>query len=194
MAISSSSRHATQVWPRDSWKRLIVELNRRWGTRCVAVAPPGDPYGLKALEQETNGLLTVAAPSSLGFLAAMLRRADALICDCSGPRHFGVSQGTPTLAIIGGSRRDVWRYPSKLHREVHLDLPCQPCGARSCRLGGVPCMKRMPVELVLDAFADLRRATHPDPERGARGNVAPTLKPLGRPLRANPGPDTRPGP
>ncbi|MBA3562640.1 MAG: glycosyltransferase family 9 protein [Gammaproteobacteria bacterium] len=172
VAISSSSRHETQVWPRECWKLLVIELNRRWGIRCIAVAPPGDPQRIAELEQETGGLLKVAAPSNLAFLAAILARADALVCDCSAPRHFAVSQGTPSLTIIGGSMAGVWKHPSDMHQEIFSDLPCRPCAATTCRLGDVPCMSRLSVEKVLSSFADLRAciaATEIVPEKQLAG-------------------------
>ena len=88
----------------------------------------------------------------LHTLAALLAQADLFIGCKSAPLHVEVSQGIPTLTIMGATHSVSWIPPEPRHRAVLAGLPCQPCEKNAC---GPPldmaCLRTLTVETVFAA-------------------------------------------
>ena len=63
---------------------------------------------------------TVAPPTSIDQLAALLRRARLTVCNNTGPMHLSVAVGTPTLALFFRMEVARWGHPSPPHRMLDL--------------------------------------------------------------------------
>jgi heptosyltransferase-2 len=94
-------------------------------------------------------------------LAAVLRRARALVSNDSGPVHLGVLVGTPVVSIFGrnepglGPRR--WGPLGERAATIHKNVGCLACLADDCPIG-FECLKAVEPEEVFAAV----RALVPD--------------------------------
>jgi len=71
--------------------------------------------------------------------------------------HIAVSQGTPTLTILGASPRVNWVPPMPQHRAVLAGLPCQPCNTDHCDAPlHVACLRTLTVDTVFAAVLACR--------------------------------------
>jgi ADP-heptose:LPS heptosyltransferase len=69
-------------------------------------------------------------------LAAMIAAADLVVGNDSGPVHFGYTIGTRTMALLGGSRKDVFfeHVPELIDLHVPPEVaPCVQCGWEGAR-------------------------------------------------------------
>jgi heptosyltransferase-2/heptosyltransferase-3 len=77
-----------------------------------------------------SGALSLAGQTSVGQLAALLRRAALVLGVDSGPLHLAAAQGAPTLHLYGpgdAGRFGPWGNPAR-HVVLREELWCSPCG------------------------------------------------------------------
>ena len=92
---------------------------------------------------------------TLGELKSLIKRADLLICNDAGPRHFAKAFDVPVVTIFGPTHPE-WTstsYPKE--RIVRVDVDCGPCQQRTCPLGHLKCMNQVTVDAVFDAATAL---------------------------------------
>jgi heptosyltransferase-2/heptosyltransferase-3 len=100
--------------------------------------------------------LALAGRTSVGQLAALLRRADLVLGVDSGPLHLAAAQGAPTIHLYGpgdAGRFGPWGDPHR-HVVVREELWCSPCGVFSACPRGLElpeCMDRIAVARVIAA-------------------------------------------
>jgi ADP-heptose:LPS heptosyltransferase len=98
---------------------------------------------------------TLAGKTTVGQLAALLRRATLALGVDSGPLHLAAAQGIPTLHLYGPSDAGRFRPWGDPGRHVVLDagLWCSPCGVFDACPRGLArpeCMERIEVAQVLE--------------------------------------------
>lgn len=148
---------AAKCWPPEYFAALSDQLVTRYGARVVASMVPA--------EREIADRLATAArepieifidpPLGLGPLKALIRRADLLITNDTGPRHFAAAFDTPVVTVFGSSD-PAWtdtRYAKE--RIVRLALDCQPCMKRVCPLKHHHCMRQLEPAMVLEAVEEM---------------------------------------
>jgi ADP-heptose:LPS heptosyltransferase len=81
-----------------------------------------------------QGLINLVGRLSLSQLPSLLRRMHLLIGNDSAPIHLAAGVGIPVVAIFGPTHpKATGPYPLGKHVIVRTELPCSPCGARTCR-------------------------------------------------------------
>jgi heptosyltransferase-2 len=148
--------------------RLAVE--RIPGARVLVHCGPGDRDEARAIVARAGhpAVQSLAAEPRLpfGLAKALLRRAAVLVTSDSGPRHIAAAFATPTVVLHGPMDPRLSRSDQRQLVEMRLDLPCSPCGRRTCPLGHHDCMNLLGVEAVGHAMMSLLH------EPAARGRVA----------------------
>jgi ADP-heptose:LPS heptosyltransferase len=54
----------------------------------------------------------------VGQLAALLKRCDLFLCNCSGPMNVATAVQTPTIALLGSAHPDDWGPYGTIHRSI----------------------------------------------------------------------------
>ncbi len=90
----------------------------------------------------------------LGPTKALIRRADLLITNDTGPRHFGNAFGVPTVTIFGPTHQQWTATDSPNERAIQVPVDCGPCMKRKCPLDH-RCMSRVTGEMVMQAAREL---------------------------------------
>ena len=90
-----------------------------------------------------------------GLSKALLRRASVAISTDSGPRHIAAAFQTPTVVIHGPMDPRLGRSDQENLVELRKDLPCSPCGQRTCPLEHHDCMVELSVHDVARTTRDL---------------------------------------
>ncbi|MEQ8424449.1 MAG: glycosyltransferase family 9 protein, partial [Cyclobacteriaceae bacterium] len=80
----------------------------------------------------------------------ILRTASFVLSEDSGLMHMSWTQGIPTLALFGSSRKD-WSAPLGEFSECldSSDLECGPCMMEKCKFNDNRCLERYSPEFVL---------------------------------------------
>ena len=92
---------------------------------------------------------------SLGELKALVKRCDLLICNDTGPRHFGQAFGVPVVTVFGPTDPEWTRTSYARERIVRVEVDCGPCQQRLCPVGHLKCMTEVTVEAVEEAACAL---------------------------------------
>jgi ADP-heptose:LPS heptosyltransferase len=120
---------------------------------------------LEEIARDTAASTTIVTDTTIGQLAALLRRARLVLGVDSGPLHLAVALDTPTVRIFGPT--DPRRYrawgPQEMHAIVittHLCSTCPsiPCGRlhfQAQELASHPCVRLVSEQRVLAATFEL---------------------------------------
>ena len=127
--------------------------------RVVIHCGPADRDGARAAAAAAadSRVGSLAAESSLpfGLSKALLRRAAVVVTSDSGPRHIAAAFSTPTVVLHGPMDPRLGRSDHAPLIELRRDLPCSPCGRRTCPLGHHDCMVGLTVDDVAAAAVRL---------------------------------------
>ena len=140
--------------------RFVVD--RLPGARVVVHCGPGDRDEAREVVRiaDRAAVRSIADESRLpfGLSKGLLRRAAVLVTSDSGPRHIAAAFQTPTVLLMGPMDPRLSRSVEPNLVEMRLDLPCSPCGKRTCPLGHQDCMRLLSVDDVGQALvAQLER-------------------------------------
>lgn len=132
-------------------------------SRVLVHCGPGDRDEARQLVAAagTPGVASLADETDLpfGLAKAVIRRAAVVVTTDSGPRHIAAAFGRPTVVLHGPMDPRLSRSDHPALVEMRRDLPCSPCGRRTCPLGHHDCMRLLSVEDVGQAM--VRLATTP---------------------------------
>lgn len=159
IALAPGAAHFTKRWPEQHWRELAGRLSARYdmvvlgGTAEERVARTiADAAGPAAAS--ATGLVTLEGS------AALLRRAERLVCGDTGLLHLATAVGTPVVGLYGPTVEAFGFFPYHA-RAVTLqhDLDCRPCssqGGPKCPLGHHNCLVQMMPDEVLTALTTSR--------------------------------------
>jgi heptosyltransferase-2/heptosyltransferase-3 len=144
-----------KLWPAERWAQVADALCED-GTSVVLTGGPGE----EGLVAEVAGRmrrapLALAGQTSVGQLAALLRRAALVLGVDSGPLHLAAAQGVPSIHLYGpgdAGRFGPWGDPAR-HVVVREPLWCSPCGVFSACPRGLrqpECMELIAVTRVVE--------------------------------------------
>lgn len=160
IAVHPSARWPTKRWPAERFAALVDVLNRRERTVVVFIGS-SDDCGVvnKITSCMTTTPLSSAGQTSLSQVAALLKKADLLLTNDSGPMHIAAAVGTPVVALFGPTDPRRTGPYGKGHTVLKKDLFCSPCFSRRCaNPDQLACMTSIGMEEVLDAIDErLRR-------------------------------------
>jgi len=153
---SSGAYGAAKLWPDAHFatlaRRIVAELDHSVVVLCgpderaraAAIAAGARHPRVRSLAER---------PLGIGLTKACVRRARCLVSTDSGPRHIGAAFGVPVVALFGPTSQ-AWsetRYARET--KVRHDVPCGPCGQRTCPEGHHACMRDLDVDVVHAAVA-----------------------------------------
>ena len=89
-------------WPKENYAKLAAELKRIYGKDIVITGSQSDiPLAEEIIKQSNDSAKSLCGRTSLKELGAVLKRADLVAANDSGPMHVAVSQRAPTIALFG---------------------------------------------------------------------------------------------
>ena len=142
----------TRQWPGAHFSALVDLLSERLGARVLLLWGPGEEAQVQAIAAAARSHPVLIPAWDLHTLAALLARADFFIGCNSAPLHVAVSQGIPTLSIMGATYSVNWIPSEPRHRAVFAGLPCQPCEKNVCGPPlNIACLRTLTVETVFAA-------------------------------------------
>ncbi len=114
-AMHPGAGKAQNVWPADRFAAVAHRATGE-GHDVLVLHGPADGAALAALksalaERGAGGRVHIAPPMPVGTAAALLTRADRLLCNDTGIMHVAGAVGVPTLALFGPTDPDLWKPP-----------------------------------------------------------------------------------
>lgn len=149
--IHPSARWPNKRWPGRHFAQLADGLIAQERMRIMIVASGNEASQVGAMSRHmSQPVINLAGQTDLLQLAALLRRANLLVTNDSGPMHLAAAVGTPVVAIFGPTD------PARVgpygdgHAVLRKDVDCSRCTRRSCVRDGL-CMNSVGVEEARDA-------------------------------------------
>jgi heptosyltransferase-2/heptosyltransferase-3 len=137
-----------KLWFPERWAAVADALQAA-GARPVLTGGPGEEMLVaQVVAQMSAPALALAGRTTVGQLAALLRRAVLVLGVDSGPLHLAAAQGVATLHLYGpgdDARFGPWGDPRR-HAVLRAELWCSPCGVfEACprALARPECMERI---------------------------------------------------
>lgn len=93
---------------------------------------------------------------SLGALKEIIRRADLMITNDTGPRHIAAALGVPVVTVFGPTHPEWTEIYFALERKVAIKVFCGPCQLKTCPLDH-RCMKGVTPDMVYATATELLR-------------------------------------
>jgi ADP-heptose:LPS heptosyltransferase len=138
-----------RAWSPERNRELVAALIAA-GRDVVVTGAPGE-RGLTAFVAGAHAV-DLGGATSLGELAGVLARADAVIVGNTGPAHLAAAVGTPVVSLfaptVPAARWHPWGVPYEL---LFVDVACAGCRARICPVAGHPCLGGVSVTDALEA-------------------------------------------
>lgn len=160
VAIHPGTAGPDKLWFPERWAEVADALAGAGASVVITGGPGEEPLAEAVREHMRTPAPSLAGQTSLGQLAALLRRADLVLGVDSGPLHLAAAQGARTIHLYGpgdAGRFGPWGDPAR-HVVLREELWCSPCGVFSACPRGLArpeCMDRIAVERV--AAEALRR-------------------------------------
>lgn len=165
VCIDATHRRITRKWTAEGFAEVADRLTVEYGAKVLFVWGPGEREEVERIMGRCRHRHLISPGTTIKELAALLKRANLLIGNCSFPRHVAVSQGTPSLVIVGAPE-DAWKYPDPIHQTVKKGLPCQPCDKIVC--SDLSCLTTLTADEVMAEFKRLLPAI-----KGAKAITGP---------------------
>ena len=144
-------------WSPERFAEVCMRLLERWPLRLILFGGPDDVAAIERLSAKLgpafqDRLVNLAGSTSVGQLAAGLKRCGILMTNDSGAMHLAAAVGVPTVAIFG-STDPQWTGPlGDGHQVLAADVPCRPCFQRTCAIG-YQCMESITSNQVFERAA-----------------------------------------
>ncbi|MEO7793299.1 MAG: glycosyltransferase family 9 protein [Thermoanaerobaculia bacterium] len=141
---------SSKLWPAEAYAELASRLARR-GIPVLVSWGPGEAKLAEQVVAASGGTAIASFGASLLELAALARRARAIVAADTGPLHLACAVGTPAVALFGPTdpaRNGPW---NPADRVLSRRPPCFPCHRRECpRHRGI--LREIPVAEVEQAL------------------------------------------
>ncbi|MFH1406869.1 MAG: lipopolysaccharide heptosyltransferase II [Candidatus Omnitrophota bacterium] len=146
---------SSKKWLTERFAEVAEKLSCEYKVKIVIVSGDEDAPLCEEIERAMKTkAISLAGKTSLGELAALLKRSKLFISNDSGPVHVAVAVQTPVISIFGrkqpglGPRR--WGPLGEKDIALHKDVGCAECKAHNCTLQ-FKCLKAITVTEVLAA-------------------------------------------
>lgn len=147
---------AAKCWLPERFSQVCDSVAERWDMLPVVVGSPGEAPLMRAIAQgaKTRVICCEDPGTTLGSLKPIVRDAALLVCNDTGPRHYGNAFGVPTVTIFGPTFQEWTDTDYAGETKLQVKVECGPCMLRSCPIDH-RCMKGVTTDMVLDAAGAL---------------------------------------
>jgi lipopolysaccharide heptosyltransferase II len=154
MAIHAGAGWETKRWPVEKF----AEIARRFEGSVVAVGTGSEQLSATRIVETAHGrgrpALNLAGRTTLKQLASLLRAADLMVSNDSGPMHLAAALGTPVVGIFTCTSPALSGPAGTRHELVSTIVPCAASYHKLCPLAGsahLGCLTELSVERVWSA-------------------------------------------
>jgi lipopolysaccharide heptosyltransferase I len=134
----------TKRWPVEKFAALAQQLRQRYNLPSIVGGGPDET----ALAAPIPGAINLAGQTTLNQLVALIRRADLVVSNDSGPMHIAAALGRPLVAPFGPTSPYRTGPYQRMDSVIRLDIVCSPCYSRSC--SHQSCLQHLEVAPVLE--------------------------------------------
>lgn len=141
------ARWKTKKWSHDKFAILAKSLNYK----SLVLGSRQDKEISDYIEERSSGkAISMAGATDIKELIILIRHANFVISNDSGPMHIASACRVPVIAIFGPTNPIRTGPYDSNHIIVKSNLPCAPCYKRMCK--SVKCLDDITVKMVSDSI------------------------------------------
>ncbi len=141
------ARWKTKKWPAENFGKLASRMNGK----IIVVGSKDDTNIADEIVACSHGnAVSFAGKTSLKELIEIMRGAQFVVSNDSGPMHIAAALGIPVFAIFGPTDPKKTGPYGKGHIIIQAELSCIPCFRRKCSY--MKCMELISVDKVFEAI------------------------------------------
>ncbi len=143
-------------WMPERFAAVGDRLIERFGAAVLIFGGPGETALVARVAARMRGCpVSFAGALSVRELAASVAECDLFLTNDTGPMHIAAAVGTPTLSLFGPGNHVRFQPLGPAHRMIRHAVPCSPCKQFTDRCKDNVCMKRIGVDEVWRAAAQM---------------------------------------
>jgi len=157
ITVSPYSRWSYKEWKDEKWRDLLARLTDEFLFPVLVVGSPNERKRSEGLLRGLGGaVMNAVGETTLGTLAALLKKSSLHIGVDSAPPIIAGAVGTPTITLYGPSDWRDWAPVGDSHRVIHARMPCVPCRRKGCHdQEKNPCLEAIGVEEVIEVIREV---------------------------------------
>lgn len=156
IAMNVSARWPTKRWPPEFFARTADRLQHEGLGPVALIGGPDDSAVANAVKRQMRTTpVDLTGKTAPGLLPTLLKSAQLLLTNDSGPMHIAAAVGTPVVALFGPTS-PLRTGPYGHHKRVLMHkLPCSPCFSRTCRnTVQLECLESISPDTVVEAVRE----------------------------------------
>lgn len=140
IVFNPSASCPSKIWPAERFGELANQMTEKYPDSIfIVIGTHKDQPLIDRLKRSIQvPLYDLSERLSLGMLGWLLKKAELLISNDSGPVHVANAVGTPVISIFGRKQAGLsparWRPLGKTSRVVWKDVGCLECLAHNCQI------------------------------------------------------------
>ncbi len=158
----------SKLWGEDRFAVLADLLQGEFAAQIACIGSPADGAIARRIAHAARAQVFDLTDRAidLHLLKCVVARSKLLVTTDSGPRHYGVALGVPTVCLMGPTDPRYSTSGRPWDHVVRVDVECGPCQQKVCKLDHC-CMERLTPGMVMDACrSTLRSAEGPAQRHG----------------------------
>jgi lipopolysaccharide heptosyltransferase I len=154
VVIVPGARWKTKIWPAEKFG----ELSSLLPLKSVIVGDKNDKDVADEIVSLSEGKsISLTGKTTLRELIDVIRHAEFVISNDSGPMHIAAALGIPVFAIFGSTDPARTGPYGKGHTIIRQDISCSPCFKKTC--DDMKCMKSISADKIFGIIKSRQR--HP---------------------------------
>jgi heptosyltransferase-2 len=135
-------------WLPERFAELAMRLSKD-GISIILFGSKGEKEVINGIMSKSEGkAINLCGRFTIGELAAMMKKCDAVVTNDSGPMHLAGAVGAKLIAIFGSTSPQATS-PSGNYEIIWKNVDCSPCFRRECAQD-FKCMKSITTDEVYD--------------------------------------------
>lgn len=153
IVVAPGSRSQVKCWGKHNFSQLCSQLKKA-GQDVVLVGDKGDQAICSYVQQNSSGgIFNLCARTTIGQLAALLKKSKLLITNDSAVMHLASYLNVPVAAIFGPTNEVKYAPWSEKSIVIKKDIFCRPCEKAQCPSGTLACLGCVKL---LDVFSQIK--------------------------------------
>ncbi|MBU1007238.1 MAG: lipopolysaccharide heptosyltransferase II [Candidatus Omnitrophica bacterium] len=163
VVLSPGASDRSRMWPPENFAKAGDILVEKFGVCIVLISGREEvKVGEKVKGLMRNKPIFLCGNTSLGELAALLKKTLLLISNDSGPVHVACAVGTPVISIFSRNKKGInperWKPLGEKTAVLHKKVGCTECLAHDCKKAFL-CLRSVSVEEVAQKAVELLKLT-----------------------------------
>ncbi len=124
----------SKCWPPAHFARLAEICEQTLNAQVMLLSGPGEETIVQSILDQTKADIVSVGPeiADLEMLKPLVQRCDLFITNDTGPRHYAVAFGIPTVVIMGPTDPGYTNMNLDKSIVIRKELDCSPCHKKIC--------------------------------------------------------------